>query len=86
MRKEITSNMLILLVNLTNFSIVFTCVGVVILRKYKHINKAILTSKRPIQYTNLRRRPLTIKHLPKQNGQRLRQVRRTTKGASSSIY
>lgn len=26
---------------------------------------AILTSKRPIQYMNLIRRPFTIKHLPK---------------------
>lgn len=92
MRKKVTSNMLILLVILTNFSIIFTCVWVVILRKYKHINKAIWTSKRPIQYTNLRR-PFTIKHLTKQNVYNRKRpkasflkTRMTTKRAKSSTY
>lgn len=56
---------------------------------------AILTSKRPIQYMNIIRRPFTIKHLPKliqkvYNRKRPKasfiKYRMTTKGANSSTY
>lgn len=54
---------------------------------------AILTSKRPIQYMNLIRRPFTIKHLPKQNVYNRKRPkasflknRMTTKRANLSTY
>lgn len=54
---------------------------------------AILTSKRPIQYTNLIKRPFTITHLPKQNVYNRKRpkasfikTRMTTKTANLSTY